>query len=39
MAREISTMFHRSRDTILADAVGVAALLVILVGGLMLPTL
>lgn len=39
MAREIRTMLERSRETILADALGMAALIVILVGGLLLPAL
>jgi hypothetical protein len=39
MAREIRTMFDRSRETILSDALGVVALIVILVGGLTLPSL
>jgi hypothetical protein len=39
MAREIRTMFDRSRETILADALGVVALIVILVGGLSLPSM
>jgi len=39
MAREIRTMIHRSRETILADVMGVAALMVILFGGLSLPSL
>ena len=37
MAQEIRTMLDRSRATILSDALGVAALIVILVGGLSLP--
>ncbi len=39
MAREIRTMFDRSRETILSDALGMVALIVILVGGLTLPAL
>jgi hypothetical protein len=39
MAREIRTMFDRSRETIVSDALGVVALIVILVGGLSLPSL
>jgi hypothetical protein len=39
MAREIRTMLERSRETILADALGMAALIVILLGGLLLPAL
>ena len=39
MAREIKTMLERSRETILADALGMAALIVILLGGLLLPAL
>jgi hypothetical protein len=39
MAREIRTIIHRSRETILADALGVVALMVMLVGSLSLPAL
>ena len=39
MAEEIKTVLTRSRDTILADAVGVAALMVLLIVGLALPGL
>lgn len=39
MTRAISEMFARSRSTVLADAIGAAALVVILVGGLNLPSL
>lgn len=39
MAKEIRSVIERSRDTILADALGVAALVVILMGGLVLPGL
>ena len=38
MAREIRKMLERSRETILADALGMAALIVILLGGLSLPS-
>jgi|TARA_R110002124_G_scaffold220211_6_gene386032 hypothetical protein len=37
MAKEIKTAIIRSRDTILADAIGAAALLVMLFVGLSLP--
>jgi hypothetical protein len=39
MTREIRTMLDRSRETIVADALGMAALIVILLGGLSLPAL
>ena len=39
MAEEIKSVIQRSRDTLLADAVGVAALMVILIVGLALPGL
>jgi hypothetical protein len=39
MAREFRTMLERSRETFLADALGMAALIVILLGGLSLPAL
>ncbi|SMY07474.1 hypothetical protein [Flavimaricola marinus] len=39
MAKEIKSVILRSRDTIVADALGVAALIVILMGGLVLPGL
>lgn len=39
MAREIREILERSRETILADAMGVVALVVILLGGLSLPGL
>ena len=39
MAEEIKSVFVRSRDTIIADALGVAALRVMLVVGLALPGL
>ncbi|MEO1641401.1 MAG: hypothetical protein AAFU41_19375 [Pseudomonadota bacterium] len=39
MAEEIKSVIARSRDTILVDALGVAALLVLLVVGLALPGL
>ncbi|PUB12795.1 hypothetical protein [Yoonia sediminilitoris] len=39
MAQEIKTVFTRSRDTILADALGVAALMIMLFVGLALPSL
>ncbi|WP_458790501.1 hypothetical protein [Yoonia sp. MH D7] len=37
MAKEIKTVIYRSRDTILGDALGAAALLVMLFVGLSLP--
>lgn len=37
MAREIGEAIGRARDTILADALGALALLVMLVAGLALP--
>ncbi|MFQ1700823.1 hypothetical protein ACJ5NV_09525 [Loktanella agnita] len=39
MAREIKSIIVRSRDTILMDALGVAALMVMLLVGLALPGL
>ena len=39
MAEEIKSVIVRSRDTLLADALGVAALIVILIVGLALPGL
>lgn len=38
MAQEIKEVIARSRDTLLADALGVVALMVILLTGLTLPT-
>ncbi len=37
MLRQIKTVTRRSSDTLLGDAVGAAALMVTLVGGLYLP--
>ena len=39
MAEEIKSVLTRSRETIVADAVGVAALMVLLIVGLALPGL
>ncbi len=39
MAQEIKSVLTRSRETIVADALGVAALMVLLVVGLALPGL
>ena len=39
MAQEIHSVLTRSRDTIVADAIGVAALMVLLIVGLALPGL
>ena len=39
MAQEIKSLIERSRETIVADALGVAALVVMLMGGLVLPGL
>ena len=39
MSEEIKSVIARSRDTILADALGVVALMVILIVGLALPGL
>jgi len=39
MAKEIRTVLTRSRDTILSDAIGVAALMILLIVGLALPGL
>ncbi len=39
MAQEIKSVIARSRDTILADAAGVVALMVMLIVGLALPGL
>ncbi len=39
MAEEIKSVISRSRDTIVADALGVAALMVMLIVGLALPGL
>ncbi|MEM8537985.1 MAG: hypothetical protein AAGF56_09000 [Pseudomonadota bacterium] len=39
MAKEITSVIARSRDTIVADALGVVALMVLLVVGLALPGL
>lgn len=38
MAQDIKSALTRSRDTLVADALGVAALAVILYGSLCLPT-
>ncbi|MEL6682566.1 MAG: hypothetical protein AAFQ09_07960 [Pseudomonadota bacterium] len=39
MAEEIKSIIHRSRETLLVDALGVAALMIMLVVGLALPGL
>ncbi|WP_333712892.1 hypothetical protein [Yoonia sp.] len=39
MAEEIKSVLTRSRETIVADALGVAALMVLLIVGLALPGL
>ncbi len=39
MAKDIKTAIDRSRDTLLSDAFGAAALIVLLVAGLSLPGL
>ncbi len=39
MAQEIKSIINRSRDTIIADALGVVALMVMLFVGLALPGL
>jgi hypothetical protein len=39
MAQEIKSVLTRSRDTIVADAAGVVALMVLLIVGLALPGL
>lgn len=39
MAEEIKSVIERSRNTIVADALGVAALMVMLIVGLALPGL
>lgn len=39
MAKDIKTVLSRSTDTLVADVLGVAALVVILYGGLSLPSL
>lgn len=39
MAQEIKSVIARSRDTLLADALGVAALMIMLFVGLALPSL
>jgi len=39
MAQEIKSVIARSRNTILADAIGVVALMVMLIVGLALPGL
>ena len=39
MAKELKSVLFRSRDTLLADAVGAVALVVLLMGGLTLPSL
>ena len=39
MAQQIKSVIERSRDTIFADALGVAALMVLLIVGLALPGL
>ena len=39
MTQDIRSAIARSRDTLLADALGAVALLVILIGGLSLPSL
>lgn len=38
MFRQIKTVVERSRDTLLADAIGATALMVILIVGLHLPS-
>ncbi|SHE53326.1 hypothetical protein SAMN05444339_101643 [Loktanella atrilutea] len=37
MAKDIKTAIHRSRETLLADAIGAASLVVMLFVGLSLP--
>ena len=39
MAKDIKAVIDRSRETLVADALGAAALVVILMGGLVLPGL
>jgi hypothetical protein len=39
MLEQITTAVHRSRDTLAADMIGAAALMVALLGGLFLPGL
>jgi|AACY02.16.fsa_nt_gi hypothetical protein len=39
MARQVADIIDRSRSTILSDALGAAALVVILIGGLSLPAI
>ena len=39
MAKDIKTAIHRSRDTLLADAIGAASLVVMLFVGLSLPAM
>ena len=39
MAEDIKSAIARSRDTLLMDALGVVALMVLLIGGLALPGL
>ena len=39
MAKELKSVIERSRETLLADALGAAALMVLLLGGLVLPGL
>ena len=39
MTKTLSEMLTRSRGTVLTDAIGAAALVVILIGGLNLPNL
>ncbi len=39
MAKQLKSALVRSRDTLLADAVGAVALIVLLLGGLSLPSL
>jgi hypothetical protein len=39
MAKELKSVIERSRDTIVPDALGAAALVVLLMGGLVLPGL
>lgn len=39
MAREIRQVISRSADTLMTDALGLAALVVVLIGGLCLPSL
>lgn len=39
MAKDIKTAIHRSRETLLADAIGAASLVVMLFVGLSLPAM